>query len=79
MKKTPSEINSRLASLDELLVNVIPVYLSPVPSRDTVRDWLDKARIPRFKANPVAKRGGGTAFYSVAAVEKLFRSRMVNS
>ena len=66
---------ARLASLDQLLQTVIPAYLTPPPARDTLRDWFDQARIPRFKCNPVAKRGGGTVFYSVAAVEKLLTSR----
>ena len=66
---------ARLATLDQLLETVIPAYFAPPPSRETLRDWFDKARIPRFKSNPVAKRGGGTVFYSVAAVEKFLRSR----
>ena len=66
---------ARLATLDHLLETVIPAYFAPPPSRETLRDWFDKARIPRFKSNPVAKRGGGTVFYSVAAVEKFLRSR----
>jgi hypothetical protein len=48
-----------------------------VPSRETLRAWFDKASIPRLKANPTAKRGGGPAFYSVAHVEKLLRQRML--
>ncbi len=50
---------ARLASLDGLLETVIPAYLNPTPARETLRDWFDTARIPRFKANPAAKRGGG--------------------
>lgn len=67
--------NVRLATLDALIENVVPLFISPIPSRDTLRDWFDAANIPRFKANPTAKRGGGTVFYSVPAVEKFFRSR----
>jgi hypothetical protein len=67
--------SARLASLAGLLETTIPAFLHPVPSRDTLRDWFDRARIPRFKANPTAKRGGGTVFYSVAAVEKFLQSR----
>ncbi len=58
--------SARLASLEGLLQTTIPAFLHPVPSRETLRDWFDKARIPRFKSNPTAKRGGGTVFYSVA-------------
>lgn len=67
--------NARLASLDGLLQTLIPAYLDPMPSRETLRDWFDQARIPRFKANPTARRGGGTVFYSVSAVEKFLQSR----
>jgi hypothetical protein len=67
--------SARLASLTGLLETTIPAFLHPVPSRETLRSWFDQARVPRFKANPAAKRGGGTVFYSVAAVEKLLQSR----
>lgn len=66
---------ARMATLDQLLETTIPVYLSPVPTKDTLRNWLDAARIPRFKPNPNAKRGGGYVFYSVAAVEKFLKDR----
>ncbi len=68
---------ARMATMDELLKNVIPLFLNPPPSRDALRDLLDREKIPRFKSNPAAKRGGGTVWYSVAAVEKLFRTRML--
>jgi hypothetical protein len=68
-------ISARLATLDQLIETILPNFLSPVPSRDTLRDWFDGAGIPRFKSNPGATRGGGVVFYSVAAVEKFFRSR----
>jgi hypothetical protein len=67
----------RLASLDELIQTVIPQFISPVPSRDTLRGWFDAAKVPRLKSNPSAKRGGGTTYYSVAGVEKFFRSRVL--
>jgi len=66
---------ARLASLDGLLETVITAYLNPTPSRETLREWFDEARIPRFKANPAAKRGGGSVYYSVAAVEKFLQTR----
>ena len=68
-------VSARLATLDELLKTVIPAYLTPSPGRETLRDWFDQARIPRFKANPTAKRGGGPVFYSVSAVEEFLHSR----
>jgi hypothetical protein len=67
--------SARLATLDQLLQTIIPAYLAPTPSHETLRAWFDQARIPRFKANPAAKRGGGPVFYSVSAVEKLLQSR----
>jgi len=70
--ETPS---ARLASLESLAKTLIPAYLDPPPSQETLRDWFDTARIPRFKANPTARRGGGTVFYSVSAVEKFLQSR----
>jgi hypothetical protein len=71
----PNQPTARLATLDELLKVTIPVFLSPPPSREVLRDWFDDAKIPRFKSNPCAKRGGGPVFYSVSAVEKFFRDR----
>jgi hypothetical protein len=51
--------------------------LSPPPSRETLRARFDRARIPRLKANPLAKRGGGPVNYSVAAVEEFLPSRVI--
>jgi hypothetical protein len=69
------ESTARLATIDVLLATTIAVFLDPPPSRDTLRHWFNRARIPRFKANPSARRGGGPVYYSVAAVEKFLRSR----
>ena len=66
---------ARLATLDQLIVALLAVHFNPVPSKRTLRDWFDAAGVPRFKSNPVAKRGGGLVFYSVSAVEKLIRDR----
>lgn len=68
---------ARLATIEMLLETMVPVFFSPPPSRDTLRSWLDDAKVPRFKANPLAKRGGGPAYYSVSHVEKLFRNRTI--
>jgi hypothetical protein len=69
---------ARMATLSELIRTTLPKFLSPVPSRDTLRDWFDGARIPRFKAHPAARRGGGPNYYSVAAVETFLRSRTLS-
>jgi len=66
---------ARSATLDEIIETILPLFISPVPSRDTVRNWLDSAKVPRFKSNPTARRGGGICYYQVAGVEKLMRAR----
>ena len=66
---------ARLATLDELEKTTIPLFISPTPTRETLRAWFDAAGVPRFKTNVAAKRGGGPVYYSVAGVEKFFRSR----
>jgi hypothetical protein len=72
---TNSPPSARLATLAELQKTTIPAFLDPVPTRETLRNWFDAARIARFKSNPLAKRGGGPCFYSVSAIEKFLRSR----
>jgi hypothetical protein len=42
--------NVRLATLDVLPETTIFAFLDPPPSRETLRGWFDRARIPRFKA-----------------------------
>jgi hypothetical protein len=66
---------ARLATLGELRPTLLAAYLNPVPPVKTLRIWFKSAGIPRLKANPAAKRGGGPAYYSVAAIEKFLRSR----
>ena len=67
---------ARLATLGQLIENVLPNFIQPIPCRETLRAWFDAGNVPRFKPNPSARRGGGAVFYSVAGVEKFFRSRM---
>lgn len=67
----------RLATIDQLIAETLPQFISPIPCRDTLRSWFEAAGIPTFKANPLAKRGGGPVFYSVSAVEKFFRARTI--
>jgi hypothetical protein len=75
--KVSSPTTARLATLDELIEKTLPVFISRIPCKITLRTWFDEAAIPRIKNNPQAKRGGGYVFYSVAHVEKYFRSRML--
>lgn len=67
--------SARLGTLDELIQSVIPNFIVPLPSKDTLRAWFDGANIYRFKANPEATRGGGPVYYSIAGVEKFLRQR----
>ncbi|HWN97391.1 MAG TPA: hypothetical protein VNT99_20335 [Methylomirabilota bacterium] len=71
----PTKVNARLASLDVLLTTTIPLFLDPLPAKPTLRQWLHDAKVPRFKSNPIAKRGGGPTYYSVTHVEKFLKDR----
>lgn len=66
----------RTATLDELLKTIVPLFVNPPPTKETLRAWFEKAKIPCCKNNPMAKRGGGPIYYNVSAVEKFFRRRM---
>ncbi|MGE3310603.1 MAG: hypothetical protein AB7O66_11575 [Limisphaerales bacterium] len=74
-KEHPQRPRARLATIQELQRTLIANYLEPVPSVKTLRRWFDEAGIPRLKANPDAVRGGGTAWWHVAAVERLIRRK----
>lgn len=60
---------ARLATLNVLIRTILPLFLAPVPSRETLRQWFDAAKIPRFKANPLAKRGGAGLSSLVAWIQ----------
>ena len=68
---------ARLATLDQLAKTTVANFLDPVPCAETLRALFDREKVPRFKSNPSARRGGGPVYYSVAAVEKIFRARML--
>ena len=70
-----NETRARAATLDRLAETTVRVFLDPVPNRSTLRSMFKSAGIPCFKSNPSAKRGGGTVYYSVPAVEKFLRAR----
>ena len=72
-----SPATARLATMDQLIENTLPAFISKIPCKLTLRTWFDNAQVPRVKANPSAKRGGGYVFYSVAHVEKYFRTRLL--
>ena len=73
----PTAQTARLATIAQLRKTTLAVFIDPIPSNETLRAWFDQANVPRFKANPSAKKGGGPLFYSVSAVEKFFRSRLI--
>jgi hypothetical protein len=68
--------SARLATITELRP-MVAAHLAPVPCDQTLRAWFDDHHVPRFKANPRARRGGGPVYYSVPAVEKLLRHRLL--
>jgi hypothetical protein len=72
----PSTVGPRAATLDWLIENTLPNFVSPVPSRETLRSLFDREGVPRMKANCAARRGGGPVYYQVCAVEKLFRAKL---
>jgi hypothetical protein len=74
MNKTKSIKTARLVTMDELIQSVLPPFITPIPSRETLRSWFDRAHIPRLKTSPHAKRGGGPLYYDVEAVKKFLRS-----
>ena len=77
MSESKNQNTARLATLGQLESTTLKVFLDPVPRKEVLRKWFDEARIPRFKSNPAAKKGGGPCYYSVAAVEKFLRSRII--
>jgi hypothetical protein len=66
---------ARMATMPQLRSTLIPSYLDPVPPPKTLARWFDEWQIPRMKANPRAKHGGGTLFYLVSPIEKALRQR----
>ena len=76
MNKELSVQNHRLATL-VVLHQLAAQHLDPAPPISTIRTWCDRGKVPRFKSNPTAPRGGGTVYYSVPHFEKLLRSRVL--
>ncbi len=75
IRQLNAQSTARLATLGQLRESILRVYLNPIPTNETLRSWFDQARIPRYKSNALARRGGGPVYYSVAAVEKFLRLR----
>jgi hypothetical protein len=70
---------AQFATLQTIKTDILPIYLAPqdVPTDETLRAWFDTAKVSRVKTNPAAVRGGGTVYYSVRAIEKYLRSRLL--
>lgn len=64
---------ARFASLETICEKIIPLFLDPPPKPVSIKRLLDRNRVPRCKANPSARRGGGYCYYHVATVEQLLR------
>jgi len=64
-------------TIKELVRRVVPLFVMPVPCSKTLVKWFDDAKVSRFKNSPNAKRGGGPVYYSVADVERFFRTKFV--
>jgi hypothetical protein len=79
MRDNPVQTKStaRLATLSVLRETILPLFIAPVPTNETLRAIFDRENIPRLKTNALASRGGGPVYYSVAHVEKYFRSRVM--
>jgi hypothetical protein len=71
------ENSARVATLDRIRETTATAYFDPPPTTRALRALFDSEGIPRFKSNLTAKRGGGTVYYSVPHVERLFRNRTV--
>jgi hypothetical protein len=69
-----AKVSPRFQSLAQLKPGLFAGYFDPLPSDFSLRQFLLRHRVPFIKTNPVAKRGGGACFYSVAATEKALRS-----
>ena len=76
MAETQVPQNQRLATIEQLQAGCIGVHFNPIPTVATLRNWLTKARIPRFKTNAAAVRGGGVCYYSVPHVERLICAKL---
>jgi hypothetical protein len=66
---------AKLATVDQLMATVVSDYLDPVPTRRYLVDLFKKENISTMKANPNARNGGGTVWYSVDQVERLLRQK----
>ena len=63
--------NVRFATLAVLLREIASLYVAPPPTPRTFRTWLNRNRVPRKKANPMARAGGGEVYYSVPDTIKM--------
>jgi hypothetical protein len=76
MNEHNSQLSARMVDLDRILEKHVPLFFDPPLSRRSLKAQLDGAKIPKWKSNLAAKNGGGRCYYSLAHVEKLWRSRI---
>lgn len=76
VKDLPAPLGARCGGIVQIR-GLFQIHLGAVPCDKTIRKWLDQGKVPRFKANPLAKFGGGPCYYSLSHVERLLRSRMI--
>jgi hypothetical protein len=72
-KQVPAVHYARYGNLDEIVASVVQNYITPVPSKQMLRIWFDRAGVKRFKANLTAIRGGGSVYYALTDVERFLR------
>jgi len=73
--RAATEVLPRMITLREIEELILPQYYRKIPCRRTLLTWLKAARIPKTKANPTAKFGGGITYYHTLAVERWLRQR----
>jgi hypothetical protein len=72
-------VAARMMTTNELLTRVFPNFISPVPTKRALAEMLHRHRIPFWKSNVAAARGGGPVYWQVSAVERLLRQTVTTT
>src|SRR5262245_13397135 len=78
MNNPPTQIDPRapvMVTAQVLCREVLPDYMKPVPTPETLHEMLRRAGIKGVQANPRAAHGGGPIYYSRRAVILWLKSR----
>src|ERR1035441_4811718 len=59
-----ASLTARLATLDQLIETKLPLFLDPVPSRETLRNWFDAA-VTLYRVGTVKKLPGLRCYVAV--------------